>query len=247
MLYKRHNWTAFAFLAPNFFGFLVFTSIPVVAAFGLALFEWDIFNPPKFIGLRNFVDLLGGRRTETGKLHFNDPEFWKYLWNTVFLMLAIPINMAGSMFLAIVLNQKMRGRAFFRAVFFLPTVCAGVGILLLWMWIYNPEFGLINYLLAKVGIEGPGWLRHYHWAKPSLMIMGFWGSIGGTSMVLYLAGLQGIDPQLYDAADVDGANAWQKFVHITYPMLMPTTFFIFLTSVIGGFQGGFEGQEQSHM
>lgn len=240
MLYKRHNGTALAFLAPNLIGFLVFTSIPVIAAFTLALFEWDIFNPPRFIGLRNFADLLGWHHGDDGQLRMNDPEFWKYLWNTVFLMLVIPINIAGSMFLAIVLNQKMCGRVFFRTIFFLPTVCAGVGIMLLWKWIYNPEFGLVNYVLAKIGIEGPGWLTQYHWAKPSLMIMGFWGTIGGTSMILYLAGLQGIAPELYDAADVDGANAWQKFVHITYPMLMPTTFFILITSVIGGFQGGFE-------
>ena len=240
MLYKRRNVTALAFLAPNFFGFLIFTSIPVVAAFALSLFEWDIFNPIRFVGLRNFYDLLGWHHGDDGQLYMNDPEFWKYLWNTVFLMLAIPINIAGSMFLAIVLNQKMRGRVLFRTIFFLPTVCAGIGIMLLWKWIYNPEFGLINYTLAKIGIEGPGWLTQYHWAKPALMLMGFWGSIGSTSMILYLAGLQGIDPELYDAADVDGGNAWQKFIHITYPMLMPTTFFIFITSMIGGFQGGFE-------
>lgn len=248
MLYKKRNFTALAFLMPNFLGFLIFTSIPVVAAFGLALYEWDIFNPPKFVGLRNFVDLLGWETAideETGKqvTRMNDPEFWKYLWNTLFFMLSIPISIAGSMFLAVVLNQKMRGRVMFRTIFFVPSVCAGVGIMLLWKWLYNPEFGLINSMLLWCGWPQeylPKWLKSYHLAKPAIMIMGIWGGIGGTSMILYLAGLQGIDPQLYDAADVDGASGWQKFFHITYPMLMPTTFFILITSVIGGFQGGFE-------
>jgi len=243
LLYKKRNWTALAFLAPNFIGFLIFTSIPVVAAFGLALFEWDIFNPPKFVGLRNFIDLLGWHVADDGKRHMNDPVFWKYLWNTLFFMLIIPINIFGSMFLAIVLNQKMRGRVLFRVIFFIPSVCSGVGIMLLWKWLYNPEFGLINQMLLACGWAQdslPRWLNSYHMAKPAIMLMGFWGAIGGTTMILYLAGLQGIDPQLYDAADIDGANSWEKFVHITYPMLMPTTFFIFITSVIGGFQGGFE-------
>lgn len=239
MLYKRRNWTALGFLAPNLTGFLVFTSIPVVAAFGLSLCRWDLFHAPEFVGLRNFIDLLGWQRQD-GVWQANDPEFWKYLGNTLFLMTAIPISMAGSMFLAIVLNQKLPGRVFYRTVFFLPSICAGVGIMLLWKWIYNPEFGLLNYLLAQVGIHGPQWLQSYHWSKPSLMLMGLWSGIGSTSMILYLAGLQSIAPELYEAAMIDGATVWQKFRHITYPMLMPTTFFIFITSVIGGFQGGFE-------
>ena len=239
MLHKKRNWTAMAFLAPNLVGFAVFTSVPVVAALALSLFEWDLFNPAGFVGLRNFIDLLGWHTNE-GRVVANDPEFWKYLGNTVFLMMAIPVSMGGSMFLAIVLNQKLRGRVFFRTLFFLPTICAGVGIMLLWKWIYDPEFGLLNYLLAEIGIHGPNWLRDYHLAKPALMLMGLWGGIGGTSMILYLAALQGISPELYQAAEIDGAGPWQKFIHITYPMLMPTTFFIFITSVIGGFQGGFE-------
>jgi len=127
----------------------------------------------------------------------------------------------------------------FRTIFYLPTICSGIGIMLLWMWIYNPEFGLANYLLSLIGIKGPLWLKSYHLAKPSLMLMGLWGGVGGTSMILYLAGLQGISPSLYEAAQMDGANAWHSFRHITFPMLAPTTFFIFITSVIGGFQGGF--------
>ena len=239
MLYRRNNAAALAFLAPNLMGFLVFTSVPVIAAFALSLFRWDLFSPPRFVGLANYIDLLGWH-TEDGATKANDSDFWQYLGNTLFLMLVIPLNMAGSMFLAIVLNQKLRCRVLFRTVFFLPTVCAGVGIMLLWKWLYNPEFGLLNHLLSLVGIDGPLWLQSYPWAKPSLMIMTLWVGVGGVNMILYLAGLQGVSPELYEAAEIDGAGAWGKFVHITYPMLMPTSFFIFITSMIAGFQGGFE-------
>ena len=235
----RRNLTGYAFLAPNLLGFLIFTLVPVVAAFGLSLFEWNLFQPPRFVGLRNFVDLLGISRDEAG-WYLNDPRFWKFLGNTFFLMLNIPLCMASSLFLAIVLNQKIRGRVLFRTVFYLPTICSGIGIMLLWMWIYNPEFGLANRVLRLVGLPGILWLKSYHLAKPSLMLMGLWGGMGGTSMILYLAGLQGISPELYEAAEIDGASHWRQFLHITFPMLSPTTFFIFITGVIGGFQGGFQ-------
>jgi len=235
----KNNLIGFVFLAPNFVGFLVFTSIPVVAAFALSLFEWNLFQPPTFVGLRNFADLLGFFQDD-GTWYASDPRFWKYLLNTLFLMMNIPVSMSLSLGLAILLNQKIRGRVLFRTIFYLPTICSGIGIMLLWMWIYNPEFGLANYLLGRVGIKGPLWLKSYHLAKPSLMLMGLWGGMGGTSMILYLAGLQGISPSLYEAAQMDGANAWHSFRHITFPMLAPTTFFIFITSVIGGFQGGFQ-------
>jgi len=188
---------------------------------------------------QNFRDLLGWFHDEDG-LHAADPRFWKYLWNTVFLMMAIPVQMGASLFLALVLNQRIRGRVLFRAIFYLPTVCAGVGLMLLWMWIYNPDFGLINAILHRLGLPGPPWLKGYHWAKPSIMIMNVWGGMGGTAMILYLAGLQNIPPALYEAARIDGAGPWQRFRYITLPMLAPTTFFIFITSVIGGFQGGFD-------
>ena len=236
---KKNTLVAAMFLGPNIIGFSIFTLIPVVAALGLALFDWDLFHPPTFVGVNNFIRLLGFHR-EAGSLVANDPEFWKYLGNTLFYLLAIPVNILGSMLLAIVLNQKIKGRAFFRTVFFLPSICAGVAVMLLWKWLYNPDFGLINQLLGYVGIQGPRWLQDYSWAKPAIMLMGTWSAVGGTNMILYLAGLQGVPAQLYEAADIDGANAWHKFRHITFPALMPTTFFIFITSVIGGFQGGFD-------
>lgn len=235
----RKHLAAYLFLVPNLSGFLVFTLIPVAAAFALSLFEWNLFQPPRFVGLRNFIDLLGFF-TYRGSWHAGDPRFWKFLGNTLFLMMGLPVSMAASLFLAIILNQKIRGRVIFRTVFYLPTICAGIGIMLLWMWIYDPEFGLINRFLGLLGIQGPLWLKSYHWAKPAIMLMGLWGSMGGTSMILYLAGLQGIPQQLYEAAAIDGATRWQQFYRITLPMLSPTTFFIFITGVIGGFQGGFQ-------
>ena len=216
------------FLLPNLLGFLVFTSLPVLASLSLSFFEWDLFTSPRFVGLHNFAVLM------------RDRDFWYYAFNTLFLMLAIPANMLGSLLLAMVMNRKLRGIVVFRTIYFLPSIVAGVGTYLLWRWIYNPDYGLINTVLRAVGIEGPQWLQSITWAKPALMFMGFWTVVGGYNMILYLAALQGVSPELYEAADIDGANPWQKFWAITWPLVSPTTFFIFTMSIIGGLQGGFE-------
>ena len=218
----------YLFLLPNLLGFLVFTFVPVLASLALSFFDWDLFTPPKFAGLHNFGALL------------KDREFWHYGSNTVFLMLAIPANMMGSLFLAVVMNQKLRGIVVFRTIYFLPSIVAGVGTYLLWRWIYNPDYGFINTLLRAVGLDGPKWLQSIAWAKPALMFMGFWNTVGGNNMILYLAALQGVSPELYEAANIDGANKWQQFWRITWPLVSPTTFFILTMSLIGGFQGGFE-------
>ncbi len=225
----------YGFLLPNLLGFLIFTSLPVLASLALSFVRWDLLSwPPKFAGLSNFTDLL------------TDPYFWKYCWNTVYLMLAIPISMAGSLILALAMNQKLKGIIFFRTVYFLPTLCSGVAIFMLWRLIYNPEFGLFNAMIAKFGdiihvpLKGPNWLTDEVWAKPALIIMGVWQQVGGANMILYLAALQGVPRDLYDAAEVDGANPWQKFWAVTWPQISPTTFFIAIMSIIGGFQAGFD-------
>lgn len=215
------------FIMPNFIGFLVFTSLPVAASLLLAFMKWDLLSPPQFVGLENFNRLI------------HDPLFWKYAKNTMYLMLGVPFEMAGALVIALFMNQKVKGIKFFRTVYFLPTICSGVAVSILWIWLYNPNFGLFNYALSKIGITGPNWLTDEMWAKPALMLMAFWTAIGGQNMILYLAGLQGIPPELYEAAEIDGASGWQKFWNVTWPMLTPTTFFIFIMSVIGGFQGGF--------
>ena len=231
----REAIAAYVFLLPNFVGFLLFTSIPVLASLFLSFVEWDLLSwPPKFVGLNNFTSLM------------QDPFFWKYTWNTVYMMAAIPIGMAGSLILALALNQKLKGIVIFRTVYFLPTLCSGVAIFMLWRLIYNPEFGVLNAAIAKFGemiglsLQGPQWLTDENWAKPALIIMGVWQTVGGYNMILYLAALQGVPRDLYDAAEVDGANSWQKFWNVTWPQISPTTFFIAIMSVIGGFQAGFD-------
>ncbi len=234
----------YMFILPNLLGFLVFTSLPVLASLGLSFVDWDILTPPKFVGFANFINLLGYHH-EAGHLVANDPLFWKYLYNTAFFMLNIPVCMIGALVVALLMNQKLRGITIYRTIFFLPSICAGVAICLLWRWILNPDFGLINMFLVKIfgvlhlGIRPPDWLSSTSWAKPALMLMGFWSSIGGMNMILYLAALQNVPRELYEAAEIDGANGWKKFWAVTVPFISPTTFFITIMSIIGGFQGGF--------
>lgn len=231
------------FLAPNFLGFLVFTSLPVLAALALSLTEWDPVAEPlekiHFVGFSNFVYLLGFHREE-GALVANDPDFWMFAANTLFMMLAIPVMLFCSLLLALALNQKLRGVTFLRAAFFTPSIAAGVGTMILWVWIYNPQYGLINNALGALGIAGPNWLQDYYWAKPALMLMCVVTAMGGTSMVVYLAALQDVPRELYEAALMDGATPWEKFRYVTVPVLKPVTFFLLVIGVIDGFQGGFD-------
>lgn len=237
---RTRPWVVATFLAPNLLGFLSFTLLPIVASLVLAFCSWDLFGDPKWVGWGNFIDLVGFRFNENGSLEAINPRFWYYTANTLFLMLGLPICMAGSLGLAMLLNQRLYGRNFFRLVFFLPSIVSGVGVYLLWKWIFQPDFGLLNTVLWHLGVDGPRWLEESLWAKPALMLMSFWGSVGGMNVVLYLAALQNINPELYEAAEVDGAKAWRQFWHITLPMVSPTTFFILIMGIIHGFQGGFE-------
>ncbi|OGW88232.1 MAG: hypothetical protein A3A73_02250 [Omnitrophica bacterium RIFCSPLOWO2_01_FULL_50_24] len=227
----------YSFLLPNLIGFLIFTSIPVVASLILSFMRVDLISTPKvfhFIWFENFKRL------------FTDVYFWKYSWNTLVLMLAIPFSIAGSLLLALGLNEKLRGVVFFRTLYFLPTICSGVAIYVLWRLVYNSDFGVFNTLIAKFGsllgltLRGPNWLTDEAWAKPALIIMSVWQAVGGYNMILYLAALQGVPRDLYEAAEIDGASSWQKFWSITWPQISPTTFFIATMSIIGGFQSGFD-------
>lgn len=237
---KARPWVVATFLGPNLLGFLLFTLFPIVASLALAFCSWDLFSPPQYVGLGNFYDLIGFQRGESGGIEVVNPRFWYYVFNTLFLMLGLPFSMFGSLGLALLLNRRLFGRNFFRLLFFLPSIVSGVGIYLLWKWILQADYGLLNTLLWQLGIDGPRWLESHLWAKPALMIMGFWGSVGGMNVILYLAALQNISPELYEAAEVDGAPAWRQFWHITLPMVSPTTFFILIMGIIQGFQGGFD-------
>lgn len=243
-LSSNESFAGYAFILPNFLGFLAFTSIPVLASLGLSFVKWDLLTPPQFVGLQNFISLLGFHR-EAGSLVANDPQFWKYLYNTLFFMINIPICMIGALIVALLMNQKLRGIVVFRTVFFLPSICAGVALCLLWKWLLNPDYGLINTFIGSlfkflhIKAALPLWLADEKWAKPSLMLMNFWGAIGGMNMILYLAALQNVPKELYEAAEIDGAGSWKKFWAVTMPYLTPTTFFMTIMGVIGGFQGGF--------
>ena len=242
-LAPRRSWRrhlgSYAFLLPNLLGFMTFTLLPVVAAFVLSFTDWEILTTPRFIGLDNFRQLLSFHR-DGGRLVANDPSFWKYVWNTVFLMFGIPLSIIGSFFCALLLNQRLRGVIFFRTLFFLPAIGSAVAITLLWKWILQEDYGLLNTWLRHLGLtHPPGWLITTTWAKPAFIIMSLWMTVGGYNCVLYLAGLQNIPGELYEAADVDGATWWHKLRYVTWPMLSPTTFFIVTMAIISGFQGGF--------
>lgn len=244
----RTTLIAVLFLLPNLLGFLAFTLLPVGASLGLSFCNWDPVaqevSEIEPAGLANYTELLGTHRQPEelgGDIVANTPEFWDALYNTAFMMLAIPFSMAGSLLLAVLLNKGVRGLVLFRTAFFLPSICAGVGTMLLWVSMFDKENGTINLVLGLVGIEGPNWLNSYTWAKPALMLMGAWASIGGINMILYLSGLQNIPRDLYEAAAIDGAGKWQQLWHVTIPMLTPITFFVLIISVIGGMQGNFEG------
>ena len=210
---------ALPFLAPNLAGFLVFTLGAVVVSLYLSLTEWDLLTPPRFVGLANYASLLGWHRAETGWEPL-DPEFWQACYNTLFMMLGIPPTMLGSFLLACALNQKLAGERIFRLVFFLPSIVAGVAVMLLWKWMFNADYGLINRALWTIfGVQGPTWLTSVAWAKPALMLMGFWTAVGGFNMMLYLAALQNVPKELYEAAEIDGASTFQQELNITLPML----------------------------
>jgi len=237
---KVRPWITLTFLGPNLAGFLLFTFVPVFASLLLAFFSWDLFSPPRFVGLENFRDLLAFVRSPDGGYEAANPRFWLYLGNTLFLLLGLPFSILGSLLLACILNRKIFGRHFFRLLFFIPSIVSGVGIYLLWKWIFQPDYGLLNPALLQIGVDGPRWLESSLWAKPALMLMGFWSSVGGMNVILFLAALQNVNPELYEAAEVDGAPAWRQFWHITWPMVSPTTFFILIMGIIHGFQGGFD-------
>lgn len=318
--HKREALAAYGFLLPNFVGFLAFTSIPVIVSLLMAFTHWNIFKQPFWVGLENFRSLLGFHR-EAGRLTANDPFFWQYVYNTVYMMAGIPIGIAASLIVALMMNQKLKGIVIFRSIYFLPSVCSGVAMLILWKYLYNADIGLINkciriagafiysnpliaiaftvicatvfgviivgviaaivgfaqWLSEKLHVEWPenlfkgitvaagavvfvaiaaygrslygaisafltappDWLGTVQWAKPSLILMGLWGGLGGYNMILYLAALQGVPRSYYEAAEIDGASPWSRFWAVTWPMISPTTFFILIMSIIGGFQGGF--------
>jgi multiple sugar transport system permease protein len=224
----RETLVAYSFIAPNFLGFAVFTLVPLVFALVLSFLQWDGANPIQFIGLKNFTRLVG------------DAIFWRDLRNTVVYSAGVvPLTLVCSLFLAILLNQKLRGRNFFRTVSFFPYVASLVAVAAVWNFMFSPTLGPINnFLSATFNIpfeKLPRWAADRNWAIPTVVFFSVWKNMG-YYMVIYLAGLQGVNAELYEAADLDGASAWQKFCHVTIPQLAPTTFFILMMLIISSFK-----------
>jgi len=220
---RRALWAGIIFISPWVTGFVVLLLIPTVASIALSFTEYDVLHPAQFVGVKNYIDLM---------LH--DPLFWKSLWNTSFMLLEVPLSLLIGLFIAILLNTKVKGIALFRALFYLPAVVPLVATSMLWMWILQPSNGLLNTFLGMCGIRGPMWLYSPTWSKPSLILMGLWSA--GSGMIIWLAGLQGIPEVLYEAAEIDGAGKWSKFVHITIPMLTPYIFYNLVIGIIGTLQ-----------
>ncbi|MCD9020846.1 carbohydrate ABC transporter permease [Cohnella silvisoli] len=220
---KEYLW-AYLFISAPILGFMLFAFIPLSYSVYVSFTQYSGYHAPVFQGTDNYSKLLA-----------EDPLFWKTMFNTFYSALGIPIGMALALGIATALNQKIRGIYFFRTFFFLPTISSVVALTLLWKWIFNSNYGLLNYLLGLVGIQGPAWLSSESWAMPAMIIQGVWGGLG-INMVLYLAALQGVPKSLYEAAEIDGANGWQRFVRITIPCISPTTLFILVTSIIAVMQ-----------
>jgi multiple sugar transport system permease protein len=223
--HKSEHLAAFLFLLPNISGFLLFTLWPVFYSIQLGFMDWGLLDTPSFAGLGNYKEL------------FRDDVFWICLKNTaLYSFVKVPINLLLSLLLAILLNKQLKGRNFFRTIAFLPSVCSAVSVGIIWKPLLESSAnGLVNHLLGSVGIDPLPFLSSTYWAMPSIIGVGIWKELG-YFMIIYLAGLQGIPRSYYEAASIDGANLRTTFFRITIPLLAPTTFFAFVTSLIGSFQ-----------
>lgn len=221
---KSETWLFYLCISPWLVGFFIWTAGPMVYSLYLSFTSWDLFTAPRWVGLGNYQDLFT-----------DNTDFWQSLKVTgIYTIVQVPLSLAGALAIALLLNSAVRGIAFFRTIFYLPSVLPSIAVAVLWTWVFNPEFGVLNVLLRLVGIEGPRWLADPNWALPALIMMSFW-TLGG-SMIIYLAGLKGIPTSLYEAAELDGANKVQQLVNITIPQLTPTIFFNLIMNIIGSFQ-----------
>lgn len=220
---RREALTFYLCISPWLVGLLLFVLGPTLVSLGISFTRWDLLTPPRFVGMRNYERML------------NDPLFWQSLKVTaLYTLLYVPTELVGGLALALLMNQRVPGIAVFRTIFYLPSVISGVAFVVVWMWIFHPEAGLLNLALAQVGITGPRWLTDPRTALSALWLMSLWGL--GRTAVIYLAGLKGVPKELHEAAVIDGATAWQAFRHITIPLLTPTIFFNLILSLIATFQ-----------
>lgn len=222
---KRNIRNGYLFLLPNFIGFMAFVFIPAISAFVLAFTNWDAFSTPAFVGIDNFKRMFGD---ETFRISFVN--------NLIYTFSYVPLTIFLALLLALALNCNLKFLHFYRVVYFLPHITAMVAVAMIWRMLYHPQYGPINMFLMSLGIENPpGWISDSKWAMFAVILMSAWKSCG-YYMVILLAGLKGIPRQLYEAAEIDGANILQRFRHITWPMLSPTMFFVLIVSVISSFK-----------
>lgn len=223
---RREALTGYLYISPWFVGYLFLIVGPVIASLYLSLTNYTVISAPAFIGFQNYV-----------RAFTNDKLFIKSLGNTLyFVVFSVPFAITISLLLALLLDQGLRATKVFRTLFFLPSITPAVASILLWTWIFQPDFGVLNYFLSLIGIKGPAWLGSTVWVKPSLILIALWGSVGGSQMIIFLAGLQGIPSDLYEAAAIDGAGAWQRFRNVTLPLLTPSIFFNLILGIIAAFR-----------
>jgi len=221
---SRRALVAAGFLAPGLLPIALFTLGPMGASLVISLLRWDLLRPPRWQGLGNYSRLLG------------DPDFHAAVLHTLYFIVGyLPLAFVGGLAIALALNQRLRGVAIFRTIYFLPVVTSWVVVAFMWKWLLNPQSGIVNYALSFVGIHGPGWWTDPAWAMPSIILASAWKDLGFV-MVILLAGLQAIPDDYYEAAAVDGAGRWARFWYITLPLLSPASFFVVVISLINSFQ-----------
>jgi multiple sugar transport system permease protein len=220
---RRTFWTAMAFISPWILGFILFTLYPMLASLVYSFTIYHVYQPLEWNGLQNYADL------------YADKLFWKALSNTGYMVaIGVPLQLLLSFCCALLLNLKINGQSFYRVIYFLPSIVPTVASTMLWLWILNPNTGVLNTMLGAVGINGPNLLRDPSWSKPSLIMLLLWGM--GNTIVIYLSGLQDVPTSLIEAAELDGANSWDRLWNITIPMISPITVFNLITGVIFMFQ-----------
>lgn len=222
---RREARTGWLFITPALLHLLIFAMMPIAVAFVISLYKWQMFKPSgEFVAFYNYL------------YSFREPSFWNAMWNSLrYALASVPLGMAFALAVALLVNQKLRGVTLFRTLYYVPAISSGVAISMIWIYIYLPETGLINTMLTSFGIESVDFLNKSEWAMWALVFMSIWIGLG-PRMILFLAGLIGIPPSLYEAAELDGAGKWRSFWNITLPMLVPTTFFVLITSTIGAMQ-----------